>query len=377
MLDRVLKHAVFGGSEDFGIFYRSDFPAGQKGDSDLESTFMEGHPDAYVSEGVAAMKTAGGVGRLGPTRTEPRGHWPSGRRLTPRSPTRGAFTLTELLVTVTILGILAGLIFTAINTARQKARIAKTKATIAKLHTIVMERYESYSRRRVSIDTAGMTAAQARLARLRAIRDVMRMEMPECPLDITEPPKVAGLARPALSQAYLAKYNASPPTPTYNVAETFYMWITMSQPEARGQFAENEIGDTDGDGWPEFIDAWGNPIMFLRWAPGFLPMYGADTQLQGNTQLPSGAPDPTRDHDPLDSYGVETNAWRMVPLIYSAGPDGIYDIEIKAGYDMTNPYAGELGKPKDLDNESRTATGPANGTLDHYDNIHNHRLEVR
>ncbi len=309
---------------------------------------------------------------LGPCRLrriEPAGGGRCGRLVIGLWDHRPAFTLTEVLVTVTILGILAGLIFTGINTARQKARIARTKATIAKLHTIVMERYESYARRRVPINTTGMPLNQARLTRLRALRDLMRMEMPQCPQDVTEGPKVTGLARPALSQAYLAKYNAGAPTPTYNVAEIFYMWVTMSNPEARGQFAEYEIGDTDGDGWPEFIDAWGNPIMFLRWPTGFLPAHGADTQLQTG--------DPVNDHDPLDPYKVDSNAWRMVPLVYSAGPDGIYDIELKAGYDITNPYAGEVGKPKDLANESRTAPGPANGTLDHYDNIHNHRLEVR
>jgi len=316
------------------------------------------------------MPTVPDVGRAGRTKAQ-QAVAPSralSKRIGKVGPRR-AFTLTELLVTVTILGLLAGLIFTAINSARQQARIAKTKATIAKLHTIVMERYESYARRRVPINTAGMPVNQARLARLKALRDIMRMEMPECPLDVTEGPKVSGVTRPAISQAYLVRYNASNPSTLYNVAEIFYMWVTMSNPEARGQFAENEIGDTDGDGWPEFIDAWGNPIMFLRWAPGFLPANGADTQLQTG--------DPVKDHDPLDPYRVDSNAWRMVPLIFSAGPDGIYDIEIQAGYDMTNPYAGELGKPKDLENKSRTATGPKNGTLDHYDNIHNHRLEVR
>ena len=47
------------------------------------------------------------------------------------------------------------------------------------------------------------------------------------------------------------------------------MWISMTYPEAMSQFGENEIKDLDGDHWPVFIDGWGNPIMFLRWAPGF------------------------------------------------------------------------------------------------------------
>ena len=46
------------------------------------------------------------------------------------------------------------------------------------------------------------------------------------------------------------------------------MFVT-SDPEAREQFNESEIGDVDEDGCPEFIDGWGRPIMFLRWAPGF------------------------------------------------------------------------------------------------------------
>lgn len=282
---------------------------------------------------------------------------------------RSGFTLTELLVTITIVGILAALVFGGMHTARERARIERTKATITKLHNIVMDKYESYATRRVPINTTGQTFQQAARLRLQAIRDLMRMEMPECPMDVTSGPGVTGLTRPALSQAYLIRYNAANPTSQYNAAEIFYMWVTMSNPEARGQFAENEVADTDGDGWPEFVDAWGNPIMFLRWAPGFISANGADSQLQSG--------DPVNDHDPLDPYRVDAQAFRLVPLIYSAGLDGIYDIEIQQGYDLANPYASSKGMPKDLENVSRTASGPANGSLDHYDNIHNHRLEVR
>lgn len=30
-------------------------------------------------------------------------------------------------------------------------------------------------------------------------------------------------------------------------------------------FKRSEIADTDGDGFPEFVDAWGNPLRFYRW----------------------------------------------------------------------------------------------------------------
>ncbi len=30
-------------------------------------------------------------------------------------------------------------------------------------------------------------------------------------------------------------------------------------------FTDKEVQDTDGDGLPEFVDAWGNPLQFFRW----------------------------------------------------------------------------------------------------------------
>jgi hypothetical protein len=118
---------------------------------------------------------------------------------------------------------------------------------------------------------------------------------------------------------------------------------------------------------PEFHDAWGNPIKFLRWAPGFL----SDSDVQTGNAL--------EDHDPQDAMKVEPNSYRLVPLIYSAGPDGVYDINFEGNYfygGSMNPYAENVGEPIDSENMSVTAPGSANGRLDHYDNIHNHRSEA-
>ena len=30
-------------------------------------------------------------------------------------------------------------------------------------------------------------------------------------------------------------------------------------------FSDREVKDTDGDGLPEFVDAWGQPLQFFRW----------------------------------------------------------------------------------------------------------------
>ena len=33
----------------------------------------------------------------------------------------------------------------------------------------------------------------------------------------------------------------------------------------RDDFTDKEVRDTDGDGLPEFVDAWGQPLQFFRW----------------------------------------------------------------------------------------------------------------
>jgi prepilin-type N-terminal cleavage/methylation domain-containing protein len=42
----------------------------------------------------------------------------------------------------------------------------------------------------------------------------------------------------------------------------------------RDDFSDREVKDTDGDGLPEFVDAWGQPLQFFRWPL----MYHTDTQ---------------------------------------------------------------------------------------------------
>jgi prepilin-type N-terminal cleavage/methylation domain-containing protein len=384
----------------------------------------------------------------------------------------GGFTLVELLIVITIIGILAGLALAALSSTRQTARISKTKAVIAKLDLLVQQHYDSYRTRRVTVyeyitpplpalptwvrvnpSSLRNPVAAAHL-RLHAIRDLMRMEMPERWLDIRNGPPAADLAdpaiirlyfasppsppttrtfrigRPSLSAGYRRKKNeapAPPPGDSYDSAECLYLWVTRAIPGSREQFAENEIGDADLDTFPEFIDAWGNPIKFLRWAPAFL-----DSDVQQNVFWNPGLPNPDEDnrnirvaaseldHDPFDARVVDLDpdpsdpnlpprgGWRLVPLIYSAGPDGIYGISTGGTYSYDNKNPGAVGvgcehfapnpyyeydtvtsafmhsnigglldlsAPGGGDNISVTGPKEVNGLEDYLDNIHNHRAE--
>jgi hypothetical protein len=197
---------------------------------------------------------------------------------------------------------------------------------------------------------------------------------------------------------FYQKYTQNNPKMNYVAAKYLYMWISMTYPEAMEQFDQNEIADLDRDGWPVFIDGWGNPIMFLRWAPGFLP--SIDPKTNCDTEVQTG--DAINDHDPFDSRRICPSNYRLIPLIYSPGPDQAghdpkndkkYGImatsqnpdgtEYNAYYgvdpsvntiDDLNPYAklptvyGDIlvGSP---------SKNPSDPAVNRLDNIHNHRIE--
>jgi len=61
----------------------------------------------------------------------------------------------------------------------------------------------------------------------------------------------------------------------------------------RDDFSDREVQDTDGDGLPEFVDAWGQPLQFFRWPV----LYHSELQ-RGQVIMT----------DP-----VNTNTWNMLP----------------------------------------------------------------
>jgi prepilin-type N-terminal cleavage/methylation domain-containing protein len=403
-------------------------------------------------------------------------------------PTTRAFTLIELLVTITIIAIVAGLVLGALQSAQESARGIKTQATVTKLNNVVMERFDAYRTRRVNIDADDAWSAispaynpadpathhppsewAARL-RLLALRDTMRMEMPESWEDVENGPRAlndrlpilpatamsatpaVAAPEPALHRSYVRRHaqaltrlqqppfnmtlaDATTLISQYGSAECLYLYIATAAPQSLEKFTDSEVGDADGDGVPEFIDAWGNPIYFLRWAPGFSesdiqpavvsPLMLEDTAVvdwSSASPTPPGVASPpagiwgdgtwtdvdsrtlqdrkdvagNEQHDPFDPYKVDrrnpsdTNdyarGWRLVPLIFSAGPDGIYDIHSFPTDGSGNPatffqtgqvYLHPVGLPYDQANTSVTSPGPEDQVLNHYDNITNHRIEAR
>ena len=338
------------------------------------------------------------------------------------------FTLIELLVTISIIAILATVFLGVSNSAIESGRRARTKSVIAKIHGLLMERWDSYKTRRVeidpdiinSIDTAGFSPRQRGQIlsdiRLLARRELMLLEMPDSWSDVLlntvssnsplDEPRILS-SFPPLRNTYLRRFYDIVSSVSAEVieenqgAECLYMIVMFAtgDGEARTLFSERDIGDTDGDGAPEFLDGWGRPIHFIRWAPGFAPR--SDLML-GNADADHDSFDTYRrdqvnvPRPPISSYSSfintlfidelddDNSAFRLLPLVYSAGPDGETDIDDLA-YDgnapptSLDPYAYEsnltgtifvptnwnyvFGLPFDKNGDDRDNS---------IDNIHNH-----
>lgn len=281
--------------------------------------------------------------------------WPTRRastrrrqRATSARSRRRGFTLVELAVTMAIAAILGALATVSLAGIRTRAKVAKTRSTIRKIHEAIVPRYDAYLDRRLDdsmwrgfeheIDRSqlGLAAGTPRRAawkRLVQIRGMMVHEMPDqwidvrypsYPNDPTDPMRAAGAppgtpvierflrhvdswvdrADPARQSrdAVLAGLGRSAAS-----AETLFIVVALGsfEPDALDPFRADEFGDADGDGAREFSDGFGRPIHFLRWAPGAMPRPG----------LRLGT-------DPFDPYGLGgPGTFPLTPLIVSAGPD--------------------------------------------------------
>ena len=108
---------------------------------------------------------------------------------------------------------------------------------------------------------------------------------------------------------------------------------------------ESEIGDIDGDGMREVLDGWGNPIAFLRWAPGYLSNWPVDPSTCDSVYSPSMYPNTGFDGDGdgcPDQKGVVSmqTAMRLDPINLAtpiASPDPFDPLRVDPTWSDGNP----------------------------------------
>ena len=302
---------------------------------------------------------------------------------------RSAFTLIELTIVVLIIGVLVGLSLSVYAAAYQQSRVHRTQAIVAKIDQLITEKYESYRTRPVPIRIPPTyTPIQAAAFRLNAIRELMRMEMPDSqsdflPYDLNSGTTLTGEnaflpAAPALTKAYRRRALASWDVNNQS-AECLYLILAAMRDgdkSALDFFAPSEIGDTDNDGMNEILDAWGTPIHFLRWAPAYradIPPYPVTPQTMA-------------DPDPFDPFkvdprwtGASFTPFALKPLIWSDGPDK------RIGINFNTPGSPPLAYSQSTPPNDPYFPDPGTGmpvvgapvNEDATDNITNHDLEAR
>ncbi len=342
-------------------------------------------------------------------------------------PIRPGVTLIELLITMAIMAIISAAILGTAAAAIEGSREKKTQSQIMKIHTLLMEHYASYETRRIDVsptivnaindwaaqDVQARSIARGQMladARLLGLRELMKKEMPDREADILYVPRI--LSRPPqLAFAYDRRRLQLQSGEALSQAECLYLVVmnATGDGEARTLFAKQDIGDVDGDGAPEFIDGWGNPIGWIRWPAG------VTSDLQPRN--PDGTRPGETDHDPFDLYRRDSptvtspppssypaalrtvyevnmrnrmqralgagmshqQAYRLVPLIYSGGPDGVANLPV-VDLDIANSSDPHLD-PYVADSTQGYADGTQCGAPDPddpdatKDNITNHLLE--
>jgi prepilin-type N-terminal cleavage/methylation domain-containing protein len=260
---------------------------------------------------------------------------------------RSGVTLIELMVVLIVISILSALMMSGLIVARSNATSAKTASTIRKLHEVIIPYYEDYQTRRPALGdtTALLTLTNGRtclndLKRI-AIRRLMTLELPERPEDVTESLVTAANGGflpyaktyvgvtckldevPPVARRYRSIITSLPAGQVANNAELLHLIVTrgpVADADVIAHFRPDEVADVDKDGLQEFVDGWGKPIQFRRWPTGFAS--------------PAQPIDGTR--RTIDSW-FSDRGHRLVPLIFSAGPDGVYDIELMPGNPPRTP----------------------------------------
>lgn len=250
---------------------------------------------------------------------------------------RRAFTLVELLIVIGIIAILMSLTFSVMYGLTTQAESEATAATIRKIDGVLQQRIDAFNRafKGARADAAAnivrLKLAQQNihgvrdevieiLARKRSYRFEFPQRMAERYIEehASTSSKVPGMAdsvfiavaAPYARDQLIAEGTANPTDAdvlgrvTSNwakhddkteSAEMLYFALTAAASYGVGavdndRFTEREVADTDEDGLPEFIDAWGQPLRYYRW-PTRLICMDPPTPFQPDLSDPSDATD--------------------------------------------------------------------------------------
>ena len=262
---------------------------------------------------------------------------------------RTAFTLTELLVVIATVILLMSLVLAGVSAARSSQRKNQTRVTISKINEILMAQWRTYpSQFGTPVD----------------VRRRITGDLPPSWYD------VAGVSsntsfKTRAQQTYRQFWNNKSQTPTDLYGDSECLFLSVMHGgfagclDCAGLRSGKDFGDIDGDGFEEFIDAWGSPLGFVLWPVGLRAPGGtADFFLWDNTN--------------------DSLTFALQPLVFSAGPNGLYGVNIGDGRQtndtgtvtFSNLYAvQQSGFPGNCSNLGSVVGGAAAAAADNLTNF--------
>jgi len=223
---------------------------------------------------------------------------------------RRAFTLLELLIVISIIALLMTMSLSVMFGLLSQAEEEATITTVRKVDALLQQRIEAFNRaftgnrKQAAVANIGVVLANQNIFGVRddvkeilAKKALFRFEFPQRIAErllFGDPDTiVAGIpdsifravAAPTARQQLVNEGNSTPSDneirnrvisnwarhrPETESAALLHFTLLASGSFGVGsvdgdRFTAQEVADTDGDGLPEFIDAWGNPLRFYRW----------------------------------------------------------------------------------------------------------------
>ena len=298
-----------------------------------------------------------------------------------RAEDRVAFTLIEILLVVTIIGILVALMGTVVRNSVRKAREAATVAIIQKIEGLLDERAKGFERATKSRDfqrvvetitnqllqqsedingngtldpgedlngngviDRGVIRISPKVIEVIARKEYFRQYFPQrfeelAPNSSAFPPTTV-LPAVMASDPQITFVPTAHRRRTESSALLYYSLTRMHAfgvpPVGESEFGTTEVRDTDGDGLLEFVDAWGQPLRFYRWPTRLLKPNGP----YGIDGMPAGGTFATYGGLGTDDVVVPTNIRQLAGLLISglvSGPavPGQWDV---LSEDPDDPY---------------------------------------